>query len=222
MVIEATRAFREGHTFRLGEVSVMFEDGEAVVAGPEGRDEAIELPADGDVVRAFVREDARGRYRPLTGARGLRGGWRVRCSSGGELGDVLEAIYPLALCHRAMAARGDLRTAGLDDVLARQSGRYRVAGAISEEGRETARATLCGRCVRAPVWAGVDAGEEGIPCPEPCSVLVALCREAALWEDEAPESAPVDPDVAFAAFEKPGNEVRESYLAAVAERAHSR
>ncbi|MCL6646686.1 MAG: hypothetical protein K6U88_17315, partial [Dehalococcoidia bacterium] len=58
------------------------------------------------------------------------------------------------------------------------------------------------------------------PCPEACSVFVALAREAAAWEQEGAEPAPVDPAIPFAAFEEPGNEIREAVLAALLEPAH--
>jgi hypothetical protein len=103
--------------------------------------------------------------------------------------------------------------AGLDEALARQSGRYAAARELSAAGREAATRALCKRCVKAPVWHGATASPDTIPCPEPCSVLVSLCREAALWERATPEATGVDPSVAFADFEQPGNEVRESYLA---------
>jgi hypothetical protein len=73
--------------------------------------------------------------------------------------------------------------------------------------------------VKRPVWRDDQAapplpGETTIPCPEPCSVLVSLCREAALWQRDPPPSSPIDPGVPFAAFEQPGNDVREAYLRA--------
>ena len=97
--------------------------------------------------------------------------------------------------------------------MARQRGRYRVAGELDAEGRERARDVLCGRCERTPAWAGEAASQEAIPCPEPCSVMVALCREAALWQREPPAPTSADATVAFADFAAPGNEIREAYLA---------
>ena len=215
MVTTAGKAFNECRPFALGEVTVSFEGATAIVEGPPSGDAPVDLPPDPDVVRAFVREDALGRYRPLCGARTMRPGWRVRCASAAQLEAVLDTIYPLALRHQAMHARGELNVVGLDSVLSRQSGRYRVGNKLSEGGRSLARAILCGACVRSPLWAGDGVGPGDIPCPEPCSVLVALCREAALWEDEPPEPAPVDPGIAFAAFDEPGNQVREAFLAAM-------
>ena len=51
-------------------------------------------------------------------------------------------------------------------------------------------------------------------------MFVALAREAAAWERDGAEPAPVDPAIPFAAFEEPGNEIREAVLAALLEPAH--
>lgn len=213
MVTATDRVFTERRPFVLGEVTVSFVGASAVVQGPPSSSGVVDLPPDPDAVRLFVREDASGRYRPLSGARTMRGGWRVQCATPEELEMVLDAVYPLALRHREMAGRGELATVDLETVLARQTGRYRVAARLSDGGRRLAREVLCGQCVRTPAWAGEPIEVDGIPCPEPCSVLVALCREAALWEDEPPEPGPADSSVAYAAFDVPGNEIREAFLA---------
>lgn len=163
-------------------------------------------------LRAKVRVDDRGRYRPLSGARTLPAGWAASIGHGLTLEQAVEIVYPLALVHQTQWQAGTLRVVQLDDVLARQTGRYEVAAALSDDGRALSRELLCGACVRTPVWDGERPGGGDIPCPEPCSVMVALCREAALWEQERPRAAPADPLAPFAAFEEPGNELREAYL----------
>lgn len=160
-----------------------------------------------------TRTDGAGRYRPLTGARTLKRGWRVEATTVEAIEAAIETVYPLARTHQRQRAEGTLRVVGLDEVLARQSGRYEGSSALSERGRGLAVEVLCGLCVRQPVWAGRPCGAEGIPCPEPCSVMVSLCREAALWEAGPPGTAAADAAVAFAAFDEPGNELREQYLA---------
>ncbi len=197
---------------RLGELTIVHEGGRTVVRGPGLPRET--LPADEDVLRRHTRTDASGRYRPLSGARRLPAGWEVEAGPSLPLDLAIETVYPLALTHMRQYAAGRLRVVSLEEVLTRQTGRYAGALRLPEEGRALATDLLCGRCVRVPVWAGQACAAEEIPCPEPCSVLVALCREAALWEDEPPEPAAPDPTVTFAGFETPGNELREAYLAA--------
>lgn len=187
-------------------------------------DDAVGVPGDGephviasaDELFEYTRTDALGRYRPLTGAKTLRAGWRAPVSRALTAEQVIETVYPLALVHRRQLAEGTLRVVGLDEVLSRQSGRYEETAGLSEEGRRRATRTVCGECVRQPVWDGAASGPGEIPCPEPCSVLVAFCREAAVWEREWPGASAPDPDMPWAAFEDPGNELRERYLREVA------
>ncbi|HEX6031871.1 MAG TPA: DR2241 family protein, partial [Tepidiformaceae bacterium] len=166
------------------------------------------------------RYDQHGRYRPLSGAPTLPPRLTAAAADDQELTNAIETIYPLALHHRALARNGELRVVAVEDVLQRQSGRYAVARSLGDPGRSVAAQTLCdAHCLRTPVWQppGCDAPHDAIganiPCPEPCSVFVSLCREAALWEKERPDPAPVDDTVPFAAFDVPGNEIREKYLA---------
>lgn len=197
----------------LGELRIGRNGSGFRILGP-GSNHGVELPPDPDAIREWARFDEDGRYRPLPGARSLRPGLSVPCPDQESLSSVLDAVYPLAKRHQRLRAEGRLEVVPLDDVLARQTGRYEVAAQLSGEGRRAASEVLCGRCVRAPVWRGDMPADAGIPCPEPCSVLVSLCREAALWEEAPPRSFPVDPGVPFAQFEQPGNEIREAYLAA--------
>lgn len=208
----ACEAIAAGRAFAFGEIDVAFAEGRVTLTGPRAGGAPRALEAAVEALRLHARFDDRGRYRPLSGARTMPGGWRVELPAR-LAGAALEAVYPLAMLHQAQAAAGTLRVVPFADAVARQRGRYRAAGALDDAGRELARETLCGGCVRTPVWAGESAGAEAIPCPEPCGLLLALCREAARWQAEPPTPAPPDPDAPFAAFETPGNEVREAYLA---------
>ncbi len=209
LAIEAIAARRD---FALGEVAVAFRGGRVELSGPRSGADARELTGTIEALREHVRFDDNGRYRPLSGARTLPGNWRVSLPE--NLTEAaIDTIYPQALLHQRQAAQGTLHVVPLDEVVARQRGRYRVAGELAAEGQERARDALCGRCVRTSVWAGEAEPEETIPCPEPCSVIIALCREAALWQREPPQPSSPDPEVAFADFQTEGNEVREVYLA---------
>jgi hypothetical protein len=195
-----------------GELTIRREGTGFVVEGPPGEGPFETLPCHPDALRDFLKFDAEGRYRPLPGARGMRGNWRTFCPTVAHLEEALDAIYPLALRQMSRWRAGGVRPVPLEEVLGRQSGRYSVAVDLSERGRAIASDLLCGSCVRAPAWRGDDPGEDGIPCVEPCSVLVSLCREAALWEKEPPRPAAPGPSVPFAAFDMPGNAIREAYL----------
>ena len=194
---------------------VVFEDGSI---GVPGLCEPTVIETLDDVAE-FVRTEDGGRYRPLSGARTLPRAWRYAARSAAERAAVIDAVYPLAPVHAQQLAAGTLRLVSLDEVLKRQSGRYESTSALSPGGRTRSSELVCGECVRTPVWRGDSCDSAGIPCPEPCSVLVAFCREAALWERETPEPAAPDPAVAWAAFEEPGNELRERYLHHLAENA---
>lgn len=208
----------ESGPVHLGQLTIAKGDGSFKIAGPgatTNTDEAnkqVVLDCNPDTLREWVRFDDRGRYRPLNGAKTMRAGWRVECRSIDDLSRCLEAVYPLALRHLELWQGGRLEITPIDRVLDRQTGRYRKARDLSDAGRALASDILCEICVKAPLWRGAEPAAGQIPCPEPCSVLVALCREAAIWEEDRPEPAAPDPQAAFADFEAPGNAVREAYL----------
>ena len=208
----ATEAIAARRDFTLGEVDVAFREGRVELSGPQSGGDPEQLEPSVEALREHLRFDERGRYRPLSGARTMRGGWAISMPE--NLAEAaIEVVYPQALLHQRQAAAGPLRVVTFGEVVERQRGRYRVAGELDAEGRERTRDVLCSRCVRTPVWAEEAAPEDAIPCPEPCSVMVALCREAALWQQDPPAPASADPDVPFADFATPGNEIREAYLA---------
>ena len=211
----ACEAIAAGRSFAFGEIDVAFGEGRVTLTGPRAGSAPRVIEATVEALREHVRFDDRGRYRPLSGARTMPGGWRAVLPAR-LAGAALDAVYPLAMLHQAQAAAGRLRVVPFAETAARQRGRERAAGELDAAGRDRARATLCGNCVRTPVWAGESADADAIPCPEACGLLLALCREAARWRDAPPPSAPPDADVPHAAFGTPGNEVREAYLRAPA------
>lgn len=199
--------------WRIGQLTVRDEEDSATIQGP-GERRAHTINYVPETLRELVRWDDDGRYRPLSGARTLPHGWRMRCARE-QLDEAIEVVYPLAIVHRRQWDAGMLRVASLDDVLGRQTGRYAVAAGLDGGGRQAAREVLCRQCARTPVWGGERIESDAIPCPEPCSVFVSLCREAALWQGAgSPEPRDPEPGVAYAAFDQEGNAIREAYLRA--------
>jgi len=199
--------------FALGEVTVTFEADEAVIAGPvtvPGR--PVQVVDGPEALRRLLRLADDGAYRPMAGARGIRGNWSVRV----PIADVracLDEIYPLATDHIRMDAEGTLRVVSLSDVLDRQSGRYAAAAKATPVQRDAVATALCSECVRVPVWAGLARAEGDIPCPEACSFFVALCRAIVLDPDSATRTitrGEPDASVAFADFEHPANRLAAS------------
>jgi hypothetical protein len=204
---------------QLGQLQLLVGLDEAVIVGPGPDPRACELAGDPEAVRQHVRLDDEGRYRPLSGLRNLRSNWHARFTTLESFGAAVDAIYPLGQRHAALHAEGRLTVTTLDELFARQEGRYAVAADLSARGRELALGILCGSCVRVPLWTGAQVvSEGGIPCPEPCSLLLALCREAALWEREPPAITANDAQVPLGAFETPGNPIRETYIRAMESR----
>lgn len=198
--------------FRLGQVMLEITLDTVVAVGPPGAAEPRNFACTAEELRDFLRTDDAGRYRPLPGAMTMRSNWQASVT--GTLAEITEAIYPLAGEHTAQADDGTLRLVSLEEVLARQTGRYQVAAKLDGQGREVAAKVLCGQCVKQPLWRGEVWDGQSLPCPEPCSVMVSLCREAALWQASPPAPRRPDPALAYANFEEPGNEIRETYLRA--------
>ncbi|MEO6399115.1 MAG: hypothetical protein ABIP13_11650 [Tepidiformaceae bacterium] len=200
--------------FTLGQLRVDFEGETPVLHGPAADSPEASVEADEAAFRGWIRLDSAGRYRPLPGASTMRPGWLLKCGPALPLAAALETAYPLAMLHREQQGAGTLRVVPLREVLGRQTGRYARAASLPEPAQDVAVLVLCGRCVKQPVWHAVGAEQDDIACPEPCSVMVSLCRDATLWEASPPPSAPEDPLVPWAAFETTGNEIREHYLRA--------
>ena len=192
----------------FGELTVRKQESGYLVYGP-GRKAEEQLQLSDADFREWVRTSDDARYRPLSGQRGLRSGWCRSCRDERELEQCVSMVYPLAIEHSRQQALDRLRVVSEGEVLARQTGLYAGAANTTQEERDAVREELCSRCVRSPVWGG----ERGdIPCPEPCSCYVALCKEVATWHDTIPEATDEDPRVGFAEFHREGNGVRESVL----------
>jgi hypothetical protein len=209
-----------------GELQRRLEEGAAVVGqlrlcksgsgvrieGPDGDGEGPEeAPADPEAFRQWIRHTGTGQYRPLSGSRDLRSGWVLHCKDVNEAAGVVEQVYPLALRWAAQRADHRIRVMHPETALGRQSGRTRKAASLSRSGIDRAVRVLCGQCVRTPLWHGGEAPGD-IPCPEPCSIFIALAKAAVEWEIAGDPPRQDEPGCAFADFAALGNPIRNRYL----------
>ncbi len=194
----------------LGELKLSRFGNGVVIEGP-GSEPRQSAPSDRMAFRRWIRHTEEGIYRPLSGARSLRPGWRVQCGSMGEAAERIEMIYPGAILHSTHRRAGSLRITPPHEALSRQSGRYEPAGTLCRDRIDRCAVALCSTCVRSPVWLKTS-GTGGIPCPEPCSVFVALAREVAGWGETDKGIQTAGPADRFAAFENPSNPIRQRYF----------
>lgn len=196
----------EPHRFQLGEVTVVRQSDGYEMLGPGATAASEENALSPEAFRQWVRHTEAGQYRPLSGSLGMRRNWRRRYADVETLVAELEMLYPLALAHLWQFRAGRLSVVPPEEVLKRHGvrlvpGEVRALHAVQE--------VLCSRCVRCPMWdrdAALGVGQ--VPCPEPCSVWVSLCRRALHWARHPPAAEDASATVGFADFGVAGNSLR--------------
>jgi sirohydrochlorin cobaltochelatase len=154
-----------------------------------------------------------GSYRFTKGQTNLKRGWVMILEDEEELRQAIDQFYPaclgLFLAHRS----GTLEVENLRDKLNRQTGMYRFARSISDEGAQKLIQQVCGpahQCAKRILWkiapeTPLDDSEasrfNGIPgevpesraipllCREACNHFVAECRKAAKAEFEQKQAS---------------------------------
>ncbi len=168
--------------------------------------EAFDSP---DAAREISLYTADGDYRFTKGELSLKKGWILNLTSIEEIRKALDLFYPASLGLWRAHELGTIRVQNLRDKLGRQSGMYRHARNISDNGAQELVQTLCGpanKCVKkilwqidkdlslqdseASRWEGIvppaDA-TNAIPmvCQEACNFFVAEARKKSKAEFEA-------------------------------------
>ena len=199
-----------------GELMVRWEANGVVIEGPRCTSHPDFPPVDVDDFRDWLRHSEQGVYRPLSGARSMRGNWKLQGLTVSQAVEYVDAAYPLSWRHRCQHLAGELRVTSFEDVSRRQTGRYKKASQLSEVGRHGCVAALCAQCVRVPCWyeSPPEMKEEFIPCPEPCNLFLTLASEALDWTQNSwpVDDTNEDEDVGFADFKHPGNPIRCRYM----------
>lgn len=154
-----------------------------------------------------------GEYRFTKGKVNLRRGWILTLHSEEELLRALDLFYPACTAMLIRHRDGTLPIEDLRVKLGRQTGMYRYAGSISDEGAQKLIQKVCGpahNCAKKILWkldpeTPLDDSEasrfNGIPvnvpeqkaiplvCREACNHFVAECRKAAKAEFDAKAAA---------------------------------
>lgn len=144
-----------------------------------------------------------GDYRFLKASNNLRRGWRMKLADAEELRQALDGFYPAAVGLWRAKLRGGCAPQNLRDKLGRQTGMYRSAGNLSNEGAQRLVHETCGparQCAKRILWQlddttpledceaaryrGIAAEvpeKQAIPllCREACNHFVAECRKTA-------------------------------------------
>ncbi len=153
-----------------------------------------------------------GEYRFTKGELSLKRGWIFHLNSVDELRQTIDLFYPASLGLWHAWKGGNIRVQNLRDKLGRQSGMYRHARNVSDQGAQELVQSLCGptnKCVKKILWNidgdipladseasrfnGIvgDADEtKAIPmvCQEACNFFVAQARKKSKAEFEAKDA----------------------------------
>ena len=161
----------------------------------------LEGYADPHEARRLRKEDDRGRYRPLSTAPTLRGGWAFVDLGPAELVRGVEGVYPATVANWHREREGDLDVTHWAEAVARHTGIYGVVqtwnrGAGHEHVDWVAEACCVdSECLKRREWEydadtplAVDGGDGVFPCREPCSLVVAAARRWTRLEAEQPRT----------------------------------
>lgn len=208
---ELLSAIRKG-THRIGEIAFeatdssncfkLFHqlDAELVNQPGHGGLEVFHGPAEARQISLYAED---GSYRFLKAQRNLRRGWLMVIESAGDLRLALDHFYPAALGLWLAHRRGTLEVEDLRHKLSRQTGMYRRAQLLSDDGAQALVPATCAAapgCARRILW-GIsptlplrpspasecrgmadgltESGAIPLLCAAPCNHFIAECREAA-------------------------------------------
>jgi hypothetical protein len=162
--------------------------------------------------RAISTHDEEGGYRFAKAQTNLKRGWVMVLRNAEELLQALDQFYPAAVGLAAALRNGTLEVEQLRDKLQRQTGMYRYARNISDQGAQRLVRDVCGpahQCAKRILWqldaaTPLDDSEasrfNGIPgnvpetqaipllCREACNHFVAECRKVSKTESDAAKS----------------------------------
>ncbi len=210
-----------GGVGHIGEIAILPESGgyayllchhlDAALAEAEnfGGLEVHEGPSAARDISTYAES---GEYRFVKAQVNLRRGWVMALADASALREALDHFYPASVGLEIARRGGRLAVENLRDKLNRQTGMYRFARSISDEGAQRLVQSVCGpahQCARRILWRIADdtpledseaSRYDGIPsgapahqaipllCREACNHFVAECRKTAKAEFEAKQA----------------------------------
>lgn len=195
----------------IGEIAITEKDGAFTLCHhldvelDHGKLEAHDSP---DAARDISTYSEDGEYRFAKAQVNLKRGWLLKLANEKQLLRALDLFYPAGVGIFVAHENGSLKVEHMRDKLNRQTGMYKFARNISDEGAQTLIKDLCGpahQCARRILWQldeetplkdseasrynGVCSGgeDEAIPlmCREACNHFVAQARKISKQEFEA-------------------------------------
>ena len=194
---------------RLGEIQILQDHhgSDFALCHHEDHDalEALEVHRGAGAARGIATWAVDGHYRFTKGELSLKRGWLLLLDNVAQLRQALDLFYPAALGLWIADQQGTLEVQHLREKLRRQTGMYKFARNISDEGAQKLVQDVCGPgncCVKKILWQ-LDAetplqdseasrfdgtlapGSIPLLCREACNHFVAECRKASKAEFEA-------------------------------------
>jgi hypothetical protein len=170
--------------------------------------DSLKVHTDPNDAREVGLYTPKGEYRFTKGELSLSTGWIFHLDSVEELRRTIDLFYPASLGLWKAWKKGDIRVQNLRDKLNRQSGMYRHARNVSDQGAQELVKCLCGpsnKCVKKILWkiddeqsledseasrfngiVGKSDEATAIPmvCQEACNFFVAQARKKSKEEFE--------------------------------------
>jgi hypothetical protein len=204
---------------RIGQVEVIrsaeetfwlcHENDISTVTAALGKPEGFTITRDPFQAREISTYSPENEYRFTKGQTNLRSGWLMILNSTEQVLAAIDSFYPACFGLWVAQQQGTLQVQNLRDKLNRQTGMYRFARSISDEGALQLVQEVCGpahQCAKKILWQldehtplddseasrfnGIGSGlsePQAIPllCREACNHFVAECRKVSKREFEA-------------------------------------
>ena len=196
---------------QIGQIAILPDTREAAYALCHLDDlenlDGLEVHRDPATARDLSTWAEDGHYRFTKGELSLKSGWLMLLDDADSLRQALDLFYPASLGLWLANESGELEVENLRDKLNRQTGMYKFARNINDEGAQRLVQTVCGPancCVKKILWqidsdtpledseasrfdGTLATGRPAIPllCREACNHFVAECRKESKKQFEA-------------------------------------